>query len=84
VWLGYEVQKVRTLFKYAYESGLIDKPVRYGPQFKKPSKSGLRKHRAITGERMFEADELRRLLDALAGKKVGTGRRAKDASRRAT
>jgi integrase len=66
VRLGNEVQKVRTLFKYAYESGLIDKPVRYGPQFKKPSKSVLRKHRATTGERMFEANELRRLIDAAA------------------
>jgi integrase len=64
VRLGNEVQKVRTLFKYAYESGLIDRPVRYGPQFRKPSKSVLRKHRAATGERMFEADELHRLLDA--------------------
>ncbi len=64
VRLGNEVQKVRTLFKYAYESGLIDKPVRYGPQFRKPSKSVLRKHRVATGERMFEADELHKLLDA--------------------
>jgi integrase len=64
VRLGNEVQKVRTLFKYAYESGLIDKPVRYGPQFKKPSKSVLRKHRAATGERMFEANALHDLIDA--------------------
>jgi integrase len=64
VRLGNEVQKVRTLFKYAYESGLIDRPVRYGPQFKKPSKGVLRKHRAATGQRMFEADELRKLIDA--------------------
>jgi integrase len=64
VRLGNEVQKVRTLFKYAYESGLIDRPVRYGPQFRKPSKSVLRKHRAATGERMFEANELHKLLDA--------------------
>jgi integrase len=64
VRLGNEVQKVRTLFKYAYESGLIDKPVRYGPQFEKPSKGVLRKHRAATGERMFEANELHKLIDA--------------------
>ena len=31
--LGGVVQKVRSIFKYAYEAGLIDKPVRYGPNF---------------------------------------------------
>src|SRR5262249_4343813 len=51
------------VFKYGYESGLIDKPVRYGPQFKKPSASVMRRHRAKNGERMLEADELRRLID---------------------
>jgi integrase len=64
VRLGNEIQKVRTVFKYGYESGLIEKPVRYGPQFKKPSASVLRRHRAKNGERMLEADELRRLIKA--------------------
>jgi integrase len=62
VRLGNEIQKVRTVFKYGYEAGLIEKPVRYGPQFKKPSASVLRRHRAKNGERMLEAEELRRLL----------------------
>src|SRR5262245_61841058 len=61
VRLGNEIQKVRTVFKYGYESGLIEKPVRYGPQFKKPSASVMRRHRAKNGERMLEADEVRRL-----------------------
>ncbi|MEO8495340.1 MAG: tyrosine-type recombinase/integrase, partial [Planctomycetota bacterium] len=64
VRLGNEIQKVRTVFKYGYEAGLIDKPVRYGPQFKKPSASVLRRHKAKSGEKMLEADEIRRLLDA--------------------
>ncbi len=75
VRLGNEVQKVRTVFKYGYEAGLIDKPIRYGPQFKKPSASVLRRHRAKNGERMLEAAELRRILDALEGKEVATGRK---------
>ncbi len=62
--LGIEVQKVRTVFKYGYEAGLIDKPVRYGPQFKKPSKKVMRVHRAAGGKRVFDADELRRLVAA--------------------
>lgn len=75
VRLGNEIQKVKTIFKYGYESGLIDKPVRYGPQFKKPSAGVLRRHKAKNGERMIEAAELRRLLDALAGNEVLTGRK---------
>ena len=39
VRLGNEVQRVRTLFKYGFESGLIDKPMRFGSEFKKPSKT---------------------------------------------
>ena len=28
-----EIQRTRTLFKYAYDEGLIDRPVRYGTRF---------------------------------------------------
>jgi integrase len=61
--LGNEIQRIRTVFKYGYEAGLIDKPVRFGPQFKKPSKQVLRKHRAAGGKRLFTATEIRQLLD---------------------
>jgi integrase len=74
VRLGNEIQKVRTVFKYGFEAGLIETPVRYGPQFKKPSASVMRRHRAHNGERMLEAAELRRVLEVLAGKPVQTGR----------
>ena len=63
VRLGHSIQRVRSLFKYGYEAGLIDKPPRFGPGFKKPSAKTIRKSRAASGPRMFEADELRRLLD---------------------
>lgn len=73
VRLGNEIQRVKTMFKFGYDAGLIDKPIRYGPGFKKPSASVLRRHRAKNGERMIEAADLRRLLDALEGKEVSTG-----------
>lgn len=60
--LGNEVQRVRTVFKYGYECGHMDKPMRFGPNFKKPSRSVLRKHRATSESRMFEAHEIRTLL----------------------
>ncbi len=64
VRLGNEIQRVRTIFKYGFEAGLIDKPVRFGPEFKKPAKKVLRKHRADGGKRLFTAAEVRALLDA--------------------
>ena len=64
VRLGTEIQKVRTVFKYALGQGLIDRPVQIGEEFKKPSKRVMRQHRNKTGKRMFEADELRGLIDA--------------------
>lgn len=62
--LGNEVQRIRTLFKYAYDAGLIDKPMRFGPTFKRPAKRILRAERQRKGERMFEARQIRRLLKA--------------------
>jgi integrase len=64
VRLGNEIQRVRTICKYALESKLIDKPVDCGPEFKKPSKSVLRKHRATNGHRLFTAAEIHSLLAA--------------------
>ncbi len=62
--LGNEIQRIRVAFKYAYDAGLIDKPVRFGPMFKRPSKRILRAERHKRGPRMFEARHLRRLLKA--------------------
>ncbi|MBA4107605.1 MAG: hypothetical protein C0485_17855, partial [Pirellula sp.] len=62
--LGNEVQRVRVVFKYAYDAGLIDAPIRYGPTFKRPAKRILRAERQKKGPRMFEARHLRRLLKA--------------------
>jgi integrase len=64
VTLGNEIQRVRVVFKYAYDAGLVPQPVRYGPGFKRPSKKVLRKDRAAKGPRMFEAAELRKMLAA--------------------
>jgi integrase len=62
--LGNFIQMIRTVFKFGYEAELIDRPVRFGPEFKKPSAGVLRRQRAKRGERMIEAADLRRLIDA--------------------
>ena len=64
VRLGNEVQRVRSVFKFALESGLIDKPVLFGPGFKKPTRKVLRQNRAKNGQRMFEAAEVRAIIGA--------------------
>ena len=63
VSLGNEIQRVRVLFKFAYDADLIDKPIKYGPHFKRPSKRTLRLARQAKGLRMLEAVELRKMLE---------------------
>jgi integrase len=63
VRLGNSVTRAKSVFKFGYESGLMDRPVRYGPEFVKPDKSMLRRHRAKQPAKIFEAEELRALID---------------------
>jgi integrase len=58
------IQVIRCAFKHAYESGALDKPMRFGPAFKRTSKKVLRLHRAKQGPKLFTAEEIRRLIDA--------------------
>jgi integrase len=62
VTLGNEITRVRVVFNYAYQAGMIDRPIRFGAAFKRPSKKTLRLARASKGSRMFDAESLRRLL----------------------
>jgi integrase len=57
------IQCVRCVFKHAFDAGLIDRPVRYGPGFDRPSKKTMRLHRAAQGAKLFTADELRKMID---------------------
>jgi hypothetical protein len=47
-----EINRMRVVFKYAFDNGLIDKPVRYGTTFKRPSKKTLRLDKAKKGKRL--------------------------------
>ena len=64
VSLKVELQRIRTVFKFAYDSGMIDRPVRFGPLFKPPSRLVLQKDRLSKGSRVFEADEIRQMIKA--------------------
>jgi integrase len=63
VAIGNEINRARVVFKYGYDAGLLDKPMRYGPHFKRPSRRVLRRARAAKGSRMLEAADIRRVLD---------------------
>jgi integrase len=60
--LGDRIQRTRSLFKYGYETGLIATPVRFGPEFAKPSMKNVRLARRSVGERMYSADEIKKML----------------------
>jgi integrase len=62
VRLGNEVQRVRSIFKFAFDDGKISRPVLFGTTFKKPTRKALRIERAKKGLRMFESAEIRTLL----------------------
>jgi integrase len=59
---------VKTILKYGYEMDLIEKPVKYGMSFEKPSMTLRRKSQHAkeleSGKRLFSADEIRAILKA--------------------
>ena len=63
VSLSNEINRCRVVFNFAFENGLIDKPVRFG-EFKRAKKSALRKSRSEKGSRLFEPAELRQIIEA--------------------
>jgi integrase len=62
VALANEIQRVRSVFKFGYDAGLLDRPIRYGPDFKKPSRRTIRLARAARPARFFTAEQCRQLL----------------------
>ncbi|VTR95071.1 integrase family protein : Integrase family protein OS=Rhodopirellula sp. SWK7 GN=RRSWK_03018 PE=4 SV=1: Phage_integrase [Gemmata massiliana] len=66
VRLGNAITRTKSVFKYGYETGLMERSTRFGPEFKKPDKSVLRRHRAGRPSQMFEPGELRAMIDGKA------------------
>jgi integrase len=58
------IQHVRSVFKQALDAELIDRQVRFGPGFDRPSQKVLRLHRARQGPKLYTVEEIRRLIDA--------------------
>jgi integrase len=58
-----QVIQSRTIFVYAYENRLIDRPVVFGQAFSIPTAKEIRRARRVRGVRLFEAAEIRTLID---------------------
>ncbi len=63
VSLGNTIQRTRSLFKFAIESGMLLTPVLFGPGFKRPTKKTLRLERAKKGPKLFARDDIIKLIE---------------------
>ncbi|MCH7989180.1 MAG: hypothetical protein IID46_08520, partial [Planctomycetes bacterium] len=60
--LGKDIRVIRMLFKFGYDAELLDRQIRFGPNFKEPSKKTKLRERRKKGRKDFNADELRRII----------------------
>jgi integrase len=62
--LGRYVGSVRTLSKWAVDNDYVDRPFRFGTEFKLPSQKAMRQAKREAGARVFTAAEVRKLVKA--------------------
>ncbi|QDT39234.1 tyrosine-type recombinase/integrase [Stratiformator vulcanicus] len=65
------IQRVRSVFKYALDNAMIQQPIVFGSDFKRPSARIIRRERRAarkeSGDRMWEPHEIRLVLSYLRG-----------------
>lgn len=64
VGLANAITRINVSFKWAFDNGLIERPVRYGTEFKSPSARTRRLDCASKHTRLFSAEEIRNLIKA--------------------
>lgn len=68
VTLRNEMGRVRSVFKFGFDEGLLAAPIRFGQSFARPKLDTVRRdkeaHREQHGEQMFDAHEIRAILAA--------------------
>jgi integrase len=62
--LGNEIQRIRSVFKFAFDEGIVESPVRFGEGFNKPTRKVVRIARAKKGRRDLQADQVRAIVEA--------------------
>jgi integrase len=63
VTLNSDIRRAKVLFNFASTKELIDRPVRFGDGFQRPTVAVLRKARQAKGPRMYSAEDLGRIID---------------------
>ena len=64
VRLGNEIIRVRCVFKFAFDWGLIETPIRYGGAFSKPKAATLRREKQKKGKMLFTSAQVRAMPGA--------------------
>lgn len=68
VTLGREITMVRSVFKFGVDADLLNRAVKFGPEFRVPSRMDKRKERAKSqhqhGKRVFSAEDISLLLES--------------------
>ena len=59
---GKRIGIIRSVFKYAYENRLLERPTHFGTEFKKPAAKVYREHRNNAGDKSLSSDEVKALL----------------------
>jgi hypothetical protein len=62
VYTGDQVQRTRAVFKYGHEAGLLTTPMRFGPEFVKPSRKNVRLAKRDAPKRLFTPQEIHAVL----------------------
>jgi integrase len=62
--LARTIQHIRSMFLFAFDQELIEKPVRHGKVFKGPNRKAMRLHKARQGKKLFSREEIHKLLGA--------------------
>ncbi|TWT91659.1 tyrosine-type recombinase/integrase [Neorhodopirellula pilleata] len=57
------IARSSAVFNFAYNVGGVDRPIRFGPNFKRVSKKRQRLHRATKPQKLFTAAEVHKLVD---------------------
>ena len=65
VTLAGRIAEARLIFNFAYDADLIDRPVKFGPGFKKPTRQKMDGERRAKGTRLFTPSQIHKVLDVV-------------------
>jgi integrase len=64
VSLSNEINRVNIIFNHGFKNRLFPLPVDFGTSFDRPNKKVLKRDRRLAGPKLFERDEVLRILEA--------------------